>query len=162
MVIPRICFVSILPFPFFLFPIVVLHQLGIRANFPTSFPHCQTTIIASTTRKPTTFSTSHNSNPSSTTQTPQNPATHQPQTTTNQTSQNIQHHREPNIREPNIITNQHLNKSHCDQPLTTHKSHTRQPYTCQATTISPKKKKTHNPPNQKFLNKTHAAGGELY
>jgi hypothetical protein len=140
-VIPRICSFSILPFPFILFPIVVLHQLGIRANFPTSFPHCQTTIIASTTRKPTTFSTSHNSNPSSTTQTPQNPATHQPQTTTNQTSQNIQHH-----REPTIITNQHLNKSHCDQPLTTHQSHTHQPYTCQATTISPKKKKKKKKP----------------
>ena len=126
--IPRICSVFILPFPYLYFP----HYC------PVSFPHCQT-IIISTTKKPTTISTSHNSNPSSTTQTPQNPATHHPQTTTNQTSQNIQHH-----REPTIITNQHPNKAHCDQPLTTQQSHTHQPNTCQATPIPPKKPKTEN------------------
>ena len=133
MVILRICFVSIRSFPFILFPIIVLHQLGIRATFDphavtqTSFQHLflrhfttitkpttkqppsyisthhetrkkapackakqnqkkkkillpypkvyatksvrnlhsQTTIISSTTRKPTTISTSHKSNPTS-------------------------------------------------------------------------------------------------
>ena len=39
MVIPRICSVSIFLFPFILFSIVVLHQLGIRANFD---PHAFT------------------------------------------------------------------------------------------------------------------------
>ena len=39
MVILRICFVSIRSFPFILLSIVVLHQLGIRAQLRSSFPH---------------------------------------------------------------------------------------------------------------------------